>query len=263
VGGAKIFSDGVPMNHTSWFHEPYGPENDRGALVIVGDSEQARLNELHELVRMLNAHDLQAGIHAIGDAAADAAAEAIAAAQDTTGHRDLRHYLIHASVVRDSTVTLMREHGIGWTANPVISRLGRDAGGLEPGDSSSKERLRTILSRGGRPCLVTDSPIVSPDWRPNVVHAVTRSQFYRDRTDADDEGITGLDALALLTLMPAWQQHAEDERGTLAPGSLADLVVLGGTWPDDERIEELLDLPADQTYVGGVLVHERVRDVVG
>ncbi|MFT4306033.1 MAG: amidohydrolase family protein [Microbacterium sp.] len=254
IGGAKIFSDGIPMNHTSWFHEPYGQENDRGSLVVEGSTDRERVEELGALVRLLNENDMQAGIHAIGDAAADAAAQAIADAVDDSGQRDLRHYLIHASVLSEHTIALMGEHRIGWTANPVITRLGR-GDGLAAGDAAGRERLRTVLDAGGHPCLVTDSPIVPPDWRPNVVHAVTRSQFYLEGSDR--EAVTGLDALALVTTMAAWQQHADDRRGRLVPGALADFVVLGGAWPSDEAIAGLVDIPTDLTYVGGARVYAR------
>lgn len=260
IGGAKIFADGVPMNHTSWFHEPYGEEQTRGRMVVAGDDDESRVAELREIVRVLNEAGLQAGIHAIGDAAADAAVDAISWAHIASGNRGLRHYLIHASVLSDQSIRTMGEEGIGLATNPVITRLGREADGGAPAPHKLRhEMVRTLHSHGVRTCLMTDAPIVSPDWRHNIIHAVKRTQLYVKRPENDTENISGIDALATVTIAPAAQEHADSMRGSLAVGKLADLVVLGEGWPADDDIEDLADIPTDLTMVGGRVVYLRGR----
>ncbi|MDQ1136301.1 putative amidohydrolase YtcJ [Microbacterium sp. SORGH_AS 1204] len=256
ISGVKVFSDGVPMNHTCWFHEPYGDENDRGALVVVGDTEQERLEELSGILEAIDDAGLRAGVHAIGDASADAVVEILARIERTRGGDPRRHYLIHASVVDPGLRPRMAAAGIGLAANPVITRLGRDERPEPAAPQNHHEPLRSLLHAGVTVSTMTDSPIVHPDWRPNLVHAVRRSQLYRSPRPDDTEGVSGIDALAMLTVMPARQENAEHLRGALRPGMLADLVVLDGPWPDDEDVEGLLTTQTHVTVIGGRIVFD-------
>jgi predicted amidohydrolase YtcJ len=62
-------------------------------------------------------------------------------------------------------------------------------------------------------------------------------------------------ALRAFTADAAWACHLDD-RGVLAPGKLADLVVLGRD-PRAVPEDELRDVPVDLTVVGGEVVWER------
>ena len=65
-----------------------------------------------------------------------------------------------------------------------------------------------------------------------------------------EQAVTVEEALLATCVAPAWLEHAEDRRGRLRPGMLADLVVLNRdplTCPPDE----LPDLRVEATMVGG------------
>ena len=56
-----------------------------------------------------------------------------------------------------------------------------------------------------------------------------------------DQRLSAYAGLQALTTGPAWQVFEEDRKGSLAPGKLADLVVLSGdpTAIDPERLDTL------------------------
>jgi len=61
-------------------------------------------------------------------------------------------------------------------------------------------------------------------------------------------------ALRAMTVRPAWLSHDEDRRGRLAPGLLADLVVLDRD-PLACAPEELSGISVVATMLGGTWVH--------
>jgi hypothetical protein len=69
------------------------------------------------------------------------------------------------------------------------------------------------------------------------------------------ERIAMEDALDLYTRGSAHAERAEHEKGTLAPGLLADVVVLAQDVLEDPR--SVLDTPVDMTVAGGRVVFER------
>jgi predicted amidohydrolase YtcJ len=71
-----------------------------------------------------------------------------------------------------------------------------------------------------------------------------------------EEKVSLEDALDAATRGSAYAEFAEGRKGTLAPGSLADLVVFGGDLLAAPS-REILDVPVDLTVVGGDVVYER------
>jgi predicted amidohydrolase YtcJ len=67
--------------------------------------------------------------------------------------------------------------------------------------------------------------------------------------------ITIEEALRVCTLNGAYASFEEHEKGSLEPGKLADLVVLGRN-PLTEDPMSLISIPVERTMVGGRWVHE-------
>lgn len=257
IAGVKIFSDGIPRSNTAWMREPYGAECTHGHLVVAGTSDEERVAELGRILAMIDDAGLQAGIHATGDAATETAIELLGGLGPGRA-RDARHYIIHGAFSSNATLDTMKEMGIGYSTNPSIRATAGDLMREVMGEErfARHQPLRSALSAGVQLNLASDSPVTSTDWRRTIIAAVRRSTPARPGLASDPERITSLEALAAMTSLPAWQDHAETYKGTLRPGMVADLCVLDGPWPDDDRIEELLERRVVLTAVGGRVVHE-------
>jgi predicted amidohydrolase YtcJ len=255
IAGVKVFADGIPRSGTAWMAEPYGDHCTRGSLVVVGRSEEERVEELGHILRLIDAAGLQAGIHATGDAATETAVDALA--KWTNPAR--RHYIIHGAFSRSETLPLMAGHGIGYSTNPLIRHGAGDAMRHLLGEErfSRHQPLHSAAEAGLRFSLASDAPVASTDWRETVVAAVRRGTRTRPGEPDDPERIGGRRALAAMTADAAWQDHAEDFKGRLIPGMAADLCVLSRPWPEDDAIEDLLDTEIVLTLAGGRPVHER------
>ncbi|MGA7203237.1 MAG: amidohydrolase [Specibacter sp.] len=257
IAGVKIFSDGIPRSNTAWMSEPYGAECTHGHLVVVGATDEERVAELGRILKIIDDAGLQAGIHATGDAATETAIELLGGLGPARA-ADPRHYIIHGAFSSNATLDTMAAAGIGYSTNPAIRATAGDLMRDVMGDErfARHQPLHSALSAGVHMNLASDSPVTSTDWRRTVIAAVRRSTPARPGLENDPERITSLDALAAMTSLPAWQDHAETYKGTLLPGMVADLCVLDGPWPDDHRIEELLQRQVVLTIAGGRVVHE-------
>ncbi|GAC51049.1 amidohydrolase [Gordonia aichiensis] len=257
IVGVKVFADGTPQNGTTWHKEPVHEHNTVGHrcghLVIAGDSDGDKVAELKDIIRAVDDAGLQIGVHSIGDQTVETVIDLIA---EIAPHSPARHYLIHTTELYPSGMKTLVDNGIGACFNPVI--ISTFATTLPEERVRRTEPIGSTLRAGVRPGITSDAPVVPPDWRPAVAYAVSRSHCWDGPVPDDDtEGITTLDALALLTREAAYREHSEDWRGTLAVGQRADLAVLDGTWPDDPDVHTLIGRPISMTMVDGAVVHRR------
>ena len=96
--------------------------------------------------------------------------------------------------------------------------------------------MRTLLDARGVVAGSSDGPVV-PDLNPllGIRAAITRSSA-SGRVIAPHESVSLEEGLRLYTHDAAFAAREDDLKGTIAPGKLADLVVLGG---------DLARVPAD------------------
>ncbi|MEV3961940.1 amidohydrolase family protein [Nocardia sp. NPDC050193] len=255
IAGVKVFADGTPHNGTTWHRDPVHetnlPGHQCGHMVLAGDTDADKVAELEKIIRTVDGAGLQLGIHCIGDRTVETVIDCLA---EQAPNSPARHYLIHATELYPEGIGKLARYGIGACFNPVI--ISTFATHLPADRVRRTEPIASTLRAGVRPGITSDSPVVPPDWRPAVVHAVSRAHCWDGPVPADDhEGITTLDALALLTSGAAARDGAEEWRGTLAVGRRADLAVLDGPWPDDPDVATLLDRRVTLTMVDGKVVH--------
>lgn len=255
IAGVKVFADGIPRSGTAWMSEPYGAACSHGSLVIRGKDDAEKVAELNRILALIDDAGLQAGVHATGDAATAAAVDALAGRADAVRNR---HYIIHGSFSGHETLKKMAAHGIGYSTNPLIRAEAGDAMRRVLGEErfAQHQPLRSALEAGVQFNLASDAPVTSTDWRRTVVAAVRRATRTRPGSPSDPERLTGLEALAAMTVQPAWQDRAEHFKGALTPGKAADLCLLSQPWPEDREIESLLDNAAALTLSGGRVVHD-------
>ena len=88
-----------------------------------------------------------------------------------------------------------------------------------------------------------------------VYAAVTRKGM-SGRVFGPGEAITRVEALKAYTSKGAWLTREENIKGVLAPGMLADLIVLSAD-PLSVPDAELLNIEALETWLGGQRVYAR------
>ncbi|MBD0670415.1 amidohydrolase [Streptomyces sp. CBMA156] len=255
VLGVKLFADGVPPNRTAWMRDAY-PGGGHGALCVHGSAPALQAAELTAMIAVAHAAGHQIGVHVTGDLAIDTVADALAAAQLAHPRPDARHYLIHGDFATPRALDLLARHDYGVNMNPAIKWTISDLMDevVGPDRSARMWPVRSALDAGVRVCASSDAPITEPDWRRGVAAMLLRESKATGRTSGPRERVGLRDAVRAYTAEPARQDFAERWKGSIEPGKVADLCVLGGrlttTSPHD-----LPGLPVDLTLLDGRRVH--------
>jgi hypothetical protein len=263
VNGVKLRADGVPIgSRTAWMREPY-VGGGRGSLVTAGATDQEKVAELTEMIRLVHRAGWQIGTHATGDAAIDAVTAAYAAA--AAGHRAgrrARHYVIHADFAWPETLRVLARHGYGVNLNPNIKHLIADTQPGVVGDDRAAYQVpyRSALRAGVRVASASDAPNVPPHWRQGLETALLR-EGASGVVSGPDERIGLPAALRTYTTTPAWQDHADRWKGSLRPGMAADMCILDGRLLDRRgRLamdpHELSELSVAWTVVDGTVAYD-------
>lgn len=255
--GVKLIADGVPPNKTAWMHEEY-VGGGTGSLCVHGDSEGERAEELTEMIRLVHEAGLQVGVHVTGDAAIDTVVSAFSKAATSGQHADLRHYVIHGDFIRPSALRQLAAGGFGLNMNPgikwTISDLMDDVVGEQR--SAWQWPVASALASGVRVSSSSDAPVVKPDWRRGVSAMLLRESKATGRVSGPAEVVGLTEAIRAYTSTPAWQDYAEDWKGTLEVGKVADLCVLGaGLLHMDPH--DIPEIPIDMTVFDGTVVYDR------
>lgn len=257
VVGTKLFADGIPPNKTAWMHNEYPGGGGNGALTVAGDSHEEREAELRRMVQFAHDRGDQLGVHVTGDRSAVAVVEALVAAMDASPRPDPRHYVIHADFLAPREMELCQRYGIGANFNPAIkwtiADLQIDFVGRELADYEWP--YRTALDAGVKVSSSSDAPVTMPDWRQGVATMLLRESKASGQVFGATECIGLMEALRTYTSTPAWQDRAEDWKGSLEVGKVADLCVLR----EDITALDPHDIPnvhVTMTVLGGRITHE-------
>jgi predicted amidohydrolase YtcJ len=114
--------------------------------------------------------------------------------------------------------------------------------------------LRSFLDAGIRATMGSDYPPGPFEPMMALQSMVTRTAI-DGRTWGPKQRITVEEAIRVCTLNGAFASFEEHMKGSLEPGKLADLVVLGRD-PLAEDPSTLVTIPIERTMVGGRWVYE-------
>ncbi|MFB8200337.1 amidohydrolase [Kitasatospora purpeofusca] len=258
AGSVKIMQDGIAENFTAAMTSPYldgcGCATANSGLSFVDPLA------LREYVTALDALDFQVHFHALGDRAVREALDAVEAARAANGRRDTRHHLAHLQVVHpDDLPRFARLGAIAniqplWAAHePQMDELTIPF--LGPERAAWQYPFGALLRAGATLAAGSDWPVSSPDPLAGLHVAVNRREpeAEDDRVFLPEQRLDLASAIAAYTAGTA-HVNGHDDAGVLAPGLLADLVVLDRdilTGPP----EEIASARVLRTYVGGELVH--------
>ena len=250
IGPIKVFADGGFTGPAAFTLEPYLHQGDyRGYLNMPEEELVSLLNEIHDA-------GWQMGIHAIGDAAIVLVVDTLAAALERNPRPDHRHYLNHFSMrPPQDTMEKMAAHDIHITQQPNFTYTleGRYVANLDGWRLEHNNPVRSPMDHGITVAISSDILPIGP--MVGIYAAVTRKGM-SGRVFAPDEAITMEEAIRGYTLTGAYLNFEEDEKGSLEPGKLADMIVLSDDLLTIDPLR-IMDVTIEQTWLGGELVYRQ------
>ncbi|CAL9337094.1 amidohydrolase [Streptomyces sp. enrichment culture] len=259
IHGVKIFADGIVPNRTAWMHEPY-VGGGCGSLCVGGETDAERVAEIEAMIRHAHAAGHQMGVHVTGDRAIDTVADAFAAAMAERPRPDARHYVIHGDFLTAHSMKVLAEHGFGVNMNPTIKWTVADMeeAFVGPGRAAYAWPYRDAIDAGVHVASGSDAPVTHPDWRQGVATMVLRESKAAGRISGPEQRIGLAEAIRTYTIDAAWQDFADDWKGSLEPGKVADLCVLDGDLLTADP-HDIPSMPVVLTVVDGQVVHDTLR----
>ncbi|MGW2328291.1 amidohydrolase [Streptomyces sp. NPDC001700] len=244
VGALKIFTDGGMMARTAALSSPYEGLDHRGEL-------QDDPEVLADTIVDGHLAGWQLAVHAIGDRAADLALDALERAQRLRPRPAARHRIEHAGLIRPDQLARFARLGVSAVVQPNFLRsFGDDYAAIMGAQRAPwLYRGRAFLEHGITLVGSSDRPVTDGSPLRAIQFMVERASG-SGQVIGPDEAITVDEALHAYTVAGAYACHWEDSLGSLTPGKLADLVVLG----DDPRRAEpsrIGEIEVVATYVGG------------
>jgi hypothetical protein len=254
VRSIKLMSDGAMGSRGAAFFEPYSDDPGNTGLLMLSREQIERV--ARDAVR----GGFQVNTHAIGDRANRTVLEAYGAVLG--GKNDRRFRIEHAQAVAPPHFELFSKYSViaSMQATHATSDMRWAEARIGPDRVKGAYAWRRFLSIGVPVANGSDFPVEEPNPLWGFYASITRQD--RDGKPEGgwfpDQRMTREEALKSWTIAGAYAAFEEKTKGSLAPGKLADFVMLSTdimTAPP----KEILGAKVLMTVVNGEVVHEESR----
>jgi predicted amidohydrolase YtcJ len=238
------------------------PYSDDPANRGVFAAEAIPLDRLEERVAAADAAGLQVEIHAIGDRANREILDLYERVAKKNGREDHRFRIEHGQHLRPADVPRFAKLGVIASMQPYHAiddgrwaeqRIGRER-------CRTTYAFRSLLDAKARLAFGSDWDVAPLSPILGIDAAVTRRTIDGKNPAGwfPEQKISVVEAVRAYTADAAYAAFEEGKKGSLAPGKLADFVLL-----DRDLFavppSEIVSIQVDETVVGGKVVFERQK----
>jgi predicted amidohydrolase YtcJ len=247
----KGFMDGSLGSRTAAMLAPYDDDPRNAGIPRY---EQDKLNAM---ASERASDSFQLGFHAIGDRGARMALDAFAYAIQKSGKKDLRFRIEHDQVIAPEDFKKYKDLGVIASVQPnhLLTDMNWAESHIGPARARHSYPWKEFEDNHVMLAFGTDYPVEPITPFRGLYAAVTRKNEAGTREYYPEQKLSIDHAIAAYTVGAAYAEFAEDKKGTLIPGMLADLVVLDR---DITKVDpaEILNTKVLRTVVGGKTVYE-------
>lgn len=219
----KLYADGALGSRGAALLAPYSDDPENSGVLTDPDM-------LERLVKEAVDHGFQPATHAIGDRANHVMLDIYQRVLQAHPDEDLRPRLEHAQIMTPEDIRRMGKLGVIASMQPThcTTDMRWAEKRLGPERLDGAYAWRQVLQAGGVLASGSDFPVESHDPFLGIQAAVTRADLdgWPEGGWRPQEKLTVQEALMSFTAWPARASFNEDLLGTIAPGKLADMVVL-------------------------------------
>ncbi len=247
----KGFMDGSLGSRTAAMLAPYDDDPKNSGIPRY---EQDKLNT----AAAERANDnFQLGFHAIGDRGARMALDAFAYAIQKSNKKNLRFRIEHDQVVAPEDFKKYKDLGVIASVQPnhLLTDMNWAESHIGPERAKHSYPWKEFEDNGIPLAFGTDYPVEPITPFRGLYAAVTRKNEAGTKEYYPEQKLTIDHAIAAYTTGAAYAEFAEEKKGSLTPGMLADFVVLDR---DITKVAppEILKTRVLRTVVGGKTVYE-------
>ena len=254
IGALKAYADGSLGSGTAYFFEPFSNQPDNHGLL---SDEMHPVSLMQDRMLRADAAGLQICTHAIGDQGISIILDLYSAIVKAHGETDRRFRIEHAQHMAAKDFDRFAQLRVIASMQPYHAiddgrwaeeRIGHDR-------ASRTYAFRTFVEHGVRLAFGTDWNVAPLNPMLGVYAAVTRATLDGKNPGGwfPEQKLTVAEAIEAYTMGSAFAEFQENEKGSITPGKLADMVLLSDDifTIDPAKIREVTTLT---TIVGGKTV---------
>jgi predicted amidohydrolase YtcJ len=243
VRAIKLYADGALGSRGAALLAPYSDDSANRGLVLT------RRERIEDVTARGLENGFQTCVHAIGDRANRMVLDAYAAARRRVGNSEARLRIEHAQVLASEDIARFAALGViaSVQASHAVSDMDWAEARLGPQRSRGAYAWRSLLDAGAIVANGTDAPVEAVST-PRTFHASIARRWH------PEERMSRPEALASMTVTPAYANFAERLIGSIAPGKCADFVVIDRDWLEVAP-EAILQTEILTTYFAGRQVY--------
>jgi predicted amidohydrolase YtcJ len=257
LGAVKGYADGSLGSTTAYFFQPYtDAPHTRGLL----SDEMQPIENMRTRLMAADHAGLQLCIHAIGDAGISAILDIFSDIVAANGDRDRRLRIEHAQHIAAKDFDRFASMKVIASMQPYHAiDDGRWAERrIGPERIKTTYAFKTLLDRNVRLAFGTDWPVAPLNPLLGLYAATTRATLDGRNPNGwvPEQKISIEQAVTAYTAGSSFAEFQEQDKGMLARGALADLVMLSADIFSIPPVQ-LKDVQVLMTIVGGAVVHQR------
>jgi predicted amidohydrolase YtcJ len=256
IGALKSYADGSLGSATAYFFEPFADQpNNHGLL----SDEMHPISLMHDRMMKADAAGLQLCTHAIGDAGISAILDIYTDLVKVHGKADRRFRIEHAQHMAAKDFARFADLGVIASVQPYHAiddgrwaekRIGHDR-------ASRTYAFRTFLNDGVRVAFGTDWNVAPLNPMLTLYAATTRATLDGKNPNGwfPEQKLTVVEAVQAYTMGSAYAEFQDQEKGSITPGKLADMVIVNDDIFQIDPVK-IRDVKVTKTIVGGKVVWE-------
>ncbi len=253
MGGVKLYADGALGSRGAWLLQPYSDAPGQSGAGFLTD------DVLQNLMSRASMDGFQVAVHAIGDRANRQVLDAIEAMSNTY-KGDRRWRIEHAQIVDPADLPRFASLKVIASMQPTHATSDRSMAEarLGPNRLAGAYAWATMLRNGVPLAFGSDYPVESPDPWAGWAAAFTRQDANGEPFGGwrPEEKVSREQAWWAFTQGASYAGFAEEKFGRLAPGQLADFIIVDRD-PLLSSPTELRQTRVEETWVGGYKVYTR------
>jgi predicted amidohydrolase YtcJ len=260
IGALKAYADGSLGSSTAYCFEPFSNQpNNRGLL----SDEMHPISLMQDRMMKADAAGLQICTHAIGDQGISIILDLYSSVVKAHGESDRRFRIEHAQHMAAKDFDRFAQLHVIASVQPYHAiddgrwaeeRIGRDR-------ASRTYAFRTFLDHGVRLAFGTDWNVAPLNPMLGLYAAVTRATLDGKNPNGwfPEQKLTVAEAVEAYTMGSAYAEFQENDKGSITPGKLADMVLLSD---DVFTIDpaKIRDVRIMTTWVGGNKVWDAIEN---
>jgi predicted amidohydrolase YtcJ len=257
LGAVKGYADGSLGSTTAYFFQPYTDAPKTHGLL---SDEMQPVENMRTRLMAADHAGLQLCVHAIGDAGISAILDIFSDIGAANGDRDRRFRIEHAQHIAPKDFERFASLKVIASMQPYHAiDDGRWAEKrIGPERIKTTYAFKTLIDKGVRLAFGTDWNVAPLNPLLGLYAATTRATLDGKHPDGwvPEQKISIEQAVIAYTSGSAFAEFQEGDKGTLARGKLADLVILSDDIFSIPPVQ-LKDVRVLTTVVGGRVVHQR------